>query len=119
MTQFIRPSREPDLEAEISARPPSEGGRQSPMYSGYRPNHNFGVEGMLNDAIHEYPETGSIAPGEKGKANLWLVAPKCQEGRLFIGMAFTVQEGGRIVGMGRVTKVINESLQKKQLTDED
>ena len=112
MPEFVRPSREPDLEAETSARLTSEGGRGSPMYSGYRLHYNFGVEGMLNDAILRHPETGSIAPGERGKANLWLVTPNCQKERLFIGMEFTVQEGGRIVGMGKITKVINESLQK-------
>ena len=112
MPEFKRPPREPDIEAEITVKLTSEGGRKSPMFSGYRPNHDFGVEGMLNDAMHEYPENGSISPGEKGKANIWFLAPEYQVGRLFIGMEFTVQEGARLVGMGKITRVVNESLQK-------
>jgi elongation factor Tu len=113
MSEFKRPPRRPDIEAEITARPTSEGGRKSPMFSNYRPNHDFGVEGMLNDALHEYPQNGSIAPGETGKANLWFLAPEYQVGRLFIDMEFTVQEGGRLVGKGKITKVLNDSLQKR------
>ncbi len=109
---FNRPKRAPDIEAEIFALPTNQGGRSTPMFSGYRPNHNFGVEGMLNDATHEYSENGLLTPGESGKANMWVHVPEYQKGRLFIGMEFTVQEGGRLVGTGKITKVFNESLLK-------
>lgn len=113
MVEFKRPPREPDIEAEITVKFTSAGGRKLPMLSGYRPNHDFGMEGMLNDAMHEYPEKGSISPGEKGIANLWFLMPECQVGRLFVGMEFTVQEGGRLVGMGKITRIINGALQKR------
>jgi translation elongation factor EF-Tu-like GTPase len=106
---YRRPPREPDIEAEITALNTSEGGRRTAMYSGYRPNHDFGVDGMLNDAQHEYVY-GKIEPGHSGEAFLWFLAPEIQQGRLFEGMKFTVQEGRRIVGYGKVTKVINQEL---------
>jgi translation elongation factor EF-Tu-like GTPase len=105
-------STEPDFEAEIYALPTEDGGRRTPMQSGYRPNHNFGLPEELNDAQHEYPHGGKLAPGETGVALLRLLAPKRQHKRLFENMEFTVQEGGRIVGRGRITKVLKDELKR-------
>ena len=105
----IRP---PDIEAEISFLTTAQGGRQDSAFSGYRPNHNFGVEGMLNDAVHEYLGCESVEPGQTAKANMWFLMVEYQEARLFPGFKFTVQEGERIVGYGVITKVINTTLQK-------
>lgn len=81
-----------------------------PAHSGYRPNHDFGLEGTLNDAAHEYIWQEVAAPGESVLANLWLLAPELQTGRLHPGFEFTVQEGRRIVGRAVVQEVINEAL---------
>lgn len=103
----IRP---PDIEAEILFLATESGGRQSPAISGYRPTHDFGLDGMLNDAAHEYVGCDSVSPGQSAMANIWFLAPQYQEGRLHPGFKFTVQEGSRIVGHGIVTHVINTAL---------
>lgn len=103
-------TRLPDIEAEIFFLPTEQGGRHSPVLSGYRPNHDFGLAGTFNDAAHEYIGCESVAPGQSAKANIWFLAPECQEGRLYSGFTFTVQEGSRVVGRGVITKVINVSL---------
>jgi elongation factor Tu len=108
----LDPPTEPDFEAEIYALPTESGGRKSPMLSGYRPNHDFGLPGELNDAKHDYPETGKIAPGERGVARLWLLSPERQKGRLFEGMEFTVQEGNRVVGRGKIVKILKDELKR-------
>lgn len=110
--EFKRPPREPDFIAEIYAIKTKDGGRLSPLFSGYRPDHDFGIEGMLNGGMHEYPETGTIEIGETGKVNIWLLAPEYQENRLFSGMEFTAQEGARIVCKGKIISVINKKLQQ-------
>lgn len=112
---YQRPPRDPDIEAEIEVIPTEKGGRKSPMFSGYRPNHDFGVEGVLNDAQHEYPDSGQLKPGEKGRALLWFLCPEHQLNRLYEGMSFTVQEGRRIVAHGVVLKVINPALKNDRL----
>jgi translation elongation factor EF-Tu-like GTPase len=104
-------NRPPDIEAEISFLATSLGGRQQPAMSGYRPTHDFGVAGTLNDAAHEYIGTESAAPGQTVKANLWFLSPEYQQGRLSVGFSFSVQEGSRVVGHGVVTKIINPILQ--------
>ena len=102
--------RPPDLEAEISFLPTEQGGRKAPASSGYRAVHDFGVEGMLNDAMHEYVGCQSVAPGSAARANLWFLAPECQSRRLHPGFRFTVQEGSRIVGHGVILTVVNPEL---------
>lgn len=105
----IRP---PDIEAEISFLSTEQGGRKAPAASGYRPSHDFGLPGYLNDAAHEYIGCESAVPGETVKARMWFLTPKSQEGRLYPGFRFTVQEGARIVGHGVVRKVFNAALHR-------
>lgn len=105
------PNSPPDIEAEIYFVPTDQGGRRSPAFSGYRPSHDFGVPGMLNDAQHHYPNHQQVLPGETVLAQLWLLAPEYQNGRLYPGFKFTVQEGPKIVGHGVITKVLNTMLQ--------
>ena len=101
-----------DLEAEVFALPTSEGGRNTPMLSGYRPSHNFGKNGHQNDGMHEYPDGGKIALGASGRALIWLLCADENYGLLSVGDTFTVQEGGRIVGRGRITGLPNSKLSK-------
>jgi translation elongation factor EF-Tu-like GTPase len=83
--------RPPDIEAEISFLPTECGGRQSPAISGYRPTHDFGLNGILNDAAHEYIGCESVSPGQSVKANMWFLVSQYQESRLYPGFKFTVQ----------------------------
>ena len=103
----IRP---PDLIAQIDFLPTEQGGRTLPAHSGYRPNHDFGLKGTLNDAAHEYIGQETATPGESVRANLWLLAPELQAGRLHPGFQFTVQEGSRVVGRAVVQEVLNAAL---------
>ena len=103
-------SHPPDLEAEISFLPTEQGGREAPASSGYRAAHDFGVTGMLNDAMHEYVGCQSVIPGSSAKATLRFLAPEYQSRRLHPGIRFTVQEGSHIVGHGVILSVVNPEL---------
>lgn len=111
-TGYHRPPREPDIEAEIYIFRTDEGGRHTPVQTGYRPSHDFGLDGTLNDAQHEYIGKDSVDLGSTANAFLWFLCPEYQEGRLYSGMEFTVQEGNKIVGKGEVKRVINAELAK-------
>ena len=106
------PSRPHDIEAEVHALSTREGGRKTAMLSGYRPSHDFGRNGHLNDGMHEYPNGGRIEPGASGRALIWLLAADENQGLLSIGDEFTVQEGSRIVGRGSIKALPNAKLQK-------
>jgi heptosyltransferase-2 len=105
------PQREHDIEAIITAIASKDGGRKSPLFSGYRPDHNFFTHPELNGGMHVYA-TGSIAPGETGNATIWLLAPERNFGLMQEGAAFTVQEGNRVVATGKITKLVNDRLRK-------
>ena len=75
--------------------------------SGYRPNHRFGDRQELNDALHTYDHDGWIQPGESVCAALSLLRADRLAGQLYVGMPFTVQEGGKIVGGGVITQILN------------
>lgn len=107
------PTRPHDIEAEIFVLKTDEGGRKTALLSGYRPTHNFGKNGELNDGQHEYPDNGQIDVGQAGRALIWLLAPERNEALLSIGDTFTVQEGSRIIGRGRITHLPNTKLQKR------
>ena len=104
------PPHPPDIEADITFLSTEHGGRSDPARSGYRPSHDFGVDGMLNDAQHGYVGIESVAPGQTARAELWLLAPEYQAGRFFPGFKFTVHEGGQLVARGVIVKVVNPAL---------
>ena len=90
--------------------PTDSGGRKAPVASGYRPNHDFGLPGELNDAQHEYPGVEWVSPGQTVRALLWLLAAERQNGRFYPGFTFTIQEGPRVVGNATIVAVSNEAL---------
>lgn len=107
---MTRPPHPPDIEADISYLSTGSGGKSRSVRSGYRPNHDFGLAGILNDAHHEYVGVESVAPGTTARALLWLLAPEYQTGRFFPGFKFKVQEGNRVVAHGVIVNVVNPML---------
>jgi len=61
--------------------------------------------------MHEYVD-GFLRLGDTGRALLWLRVPEAQTGRLHPGFEFTVQDGPRIVGKGKVLRMLNGTLQR-------
>ncbi len=94
-----------DIEAEITFLTPEEGGRKTPVFSGYRPQ--FYYDGHDWDAIHDYGDVAQVAPGQTVTALLVFLSPAYHLGRLYPGKQFQIREGQRIVGHGRVTKILN------------
>jgi len=103
----------PDIEAEIRFLSTEEGGKTVACRSGYTTVHDFGIAGTCNDARHIFPDADEAQPGDKVRTQMILLAPEFQKGRLYVGFEFTVQEGHRLVGHGRVTKILNEDLRRR------
>jgi len=94
-----------DIEAEIRFLTKEEGGRISPVFSGYRPQ--FYYDGRDWNAPHEYPDTYTVNPGDTVRAYLGFMSPQEHHGKIDVGMEFKIREGSRIVGEGVVTKIID------------
>ncbi len=89
------------FEAEIYVLTKEEGGRHTPFFSGYRPQ--FYVRTTDVTGTITLPEgVEMVMPGDNVKITAELIAPIALEE----GTRFAIREGGRTVGAGVVTKII-------------
>ena len=89
------------FEAEIYILTKEEGGRHTPFFKGYRPQFYFRTTDVTGAC--ELPEgTEMVMPGDNIKMKVELIAPIAMEE----GLRFAIREGGRTVGAGVVSKII-------------
>lgn len=90
-----------EFDAEVYVLKKEEGGRHTPFFNGYRPQffiRTLDVTGDIN-----LPEgVEMVMPGDNIKMHVKLIAPVALEN----GSRFAIREGGRTVGAGVITKVI-------------
>ena len=78
-----------------------EGGRHTPFFKGYRPQFYFRTTDVTGEVI--LPKgTEMIMPGDEVELDVNLIAPIAMED----GVKFAIREGGRTVGAGVVTKIV-------------
>ena len=89
------------FEAEVYVLSKEEGGRHTPFFKGYRPQFYFRTTDVTGAV--ELPEgVEMVMPGDNIKVVVQLIAPVAMEE----GVRFAIREGGRTVGAGVVTKII-------------
>ena len=89
------------FEAEVYILSKDEGGRHTPFFKGYRPQFYFRTTDVTGAV--ELPEgTEMVMPGDNVQMVVELIAPIAMED----GLRFAIREGGRTVGAGVVSKVI-------------
>lgn len=99
------------FEADLSFAPTAEGGRQTPVISGYRPDAWFGAmegEERVLHGIHIDFSDPEIRPGETKRARITVRVPEAFDDygiTLDRGTTFEVQEGHRVVAHGSVARV--------------
>jgi elongation factor Tu len=89
------------FEAEIYVLSKEEGGRHTPFFNGYRPQFYFRTTDVTG-ALVLPAGTEMVMPGDNVKIEVKLIAPIAMEE----GLRFAIREGGRTVGAGVVSKVI-------------
>ncbi|NKB32991.1 MAG: elongation factor Tu [Pseudomonadales bacterium] len=89
------------FEAEVYILSKDEGGRHTPFFSNYRPQFYFRTTDVTGAV--EMPEgVEMVMPGDNIKMNVELIAPIAMDE----GLRFAIREGGRTVGAGVVSKII-------------
>ena len=88
------------FEAEIYCLSKEEGGRHTPFFSGYRPQFYFRTTDVTGTA--QLVDAEMCMPGDNVKLTIELHKPIAMDD----GNRFAIREGGRTVGSGVVTKVI-------------
>ena len=87
--------------AEVYCLKKEEGGRHTPFVSGYRPQFYFRTTDVTG--VVKLPEGREfVAPGENAEMEVELIQPIAMDQ----GLRFAIREGGRTVGSGVVTEVI-------------
>jgi elongation factor Tu len=89
------------FKAEVYVLKKEEGGRHTPFFSGYRPQFYFRTTDVTG--VAKLPEgTEMVMPGDNVQMEIELIQPIAMDQ----GLRFAIREGGRTVGSGVVTEVI-------------
>ncbi len=90
------------FEAEVYVLTKEEGGRHTPFMNNYRPQFYFRTTDVTG-AVSLPSGTEMVMPGDNVKISVELLAPIAMEE----GLRFAIREGGRTVGAGVVSKVLD------------
>jgi len=89
------------FEGEVYVLRRDEGGRHTPFFAGYRPQFYVGTLDVTGSV--ELPEgVEMVMPGDNVNLNVRLIVPVALEA----GSRFAIREGGRTVGSGVITKIL-------------
>jgi elongation factor Tu len=89
------------FKGEVYVLSKDEGGRHTPFFNGYRPQFYFRTTDVTGAS--QLPEgTEMVMPGDNVNLEVELIAPIAMEQ----GVRFAIREGGRTVGAGTVTDII-------------
>ena len=89
------------FKSEVYVLKKEEGGRHTPFFSGYRPQFYFRTTDVTG--VAHLPEgTEMVMPGDNVQMEIELIQPIAMDQ----GLRFAIREGGRTVGSGIVTEII-------------
>ena len=90
------------FKCEVYVLSKDEGGRHTPFFNGYRPQFYFRTTDVTGDCI--LPTTVErVMPGDNVSLEVSLLSPIAMEK----GLRFAIREGGRTVGAGQVTEILD------------
>jgi elongation factor Tu len=89
------------FKAEIYVLSKEEGGRHTPFFSGYRPQFYFRTTDVTGNLTLP-KDVEMVMPGDNVAIDVELINPIAMEK----GLRFAIREGGRTVGAGRVSEII-------------
>ncbi|MEX2486647.1 MAG: elongation factor Tu, partial [Nitriliruptoraceae bacterium] len=89
------------FEAQVYVLSKDEGGRHTPFFDNYRPQFYFRTTDVTG-AVTLPDGVEMVMPGDNTEMTVELIHPIAMDD----GLRFAIREGGRTVGAGRVTKII-------------
>ena len=90
------------FKAEIYVLKKEEGGRHTPFHNRYRPQFYFRTTDVTGE-IHLEEGREMVMPGDNVTINVELIVPVAMDK----GLRFAIREGGRTVGAGQVTEILD------------
>jgi elongation factor Tu len=95
----VKPHKKFEAEAYILTK--EEGGRHTPFFTNYRPQFYFGTTDVTG-VVGLPSGTEMVMPGDNTKLSVELITPIAMEEK----QRFAIREGGRTVGSGVISKII-------------
>ena len=89
------------FQAQVYILSKSEGGRHTPFFNNYRPQFYFRTTDVTG-SVQLPGGTEMVMPGDNTEMEVTLIQPVAMDE----GLRFAIREGGRTVGAGRVTKIL-------------
>jgi len=89
------------FKSEVYVLKKEEGGRHTPFFTGYRPQFYFRTTDVTGSA-HLPEGVEMVMPGDNVQMTIELIQPIAMDA----GLRFAIREGGRTVGSGVVTEII-------------
>src|SRR5213075_1437101 len=89
------------FKSEVYVLSKEEGGRHTPFFTGYRPQFYFRTTDVTG--VAQLPDgVEMVMPGDNTQMTVELISPIAMEK----GLRFAIREGGRTVGAGTVSEII-------------
>jgi elongation factor Tu len=98
------------FEAEVYCLTKDEGGRHTPFFSKYRPQFYFRTADVTGN-VNLMPGTEMVMPGDNATLEISLIGDIVVEK----GQRFALREGGRTVGAGVVSKILDPLTEQERL----
>ena len=90
------------FEASVYALTKEEGGRHTPFFSKYKPQFFFRTADVTGHVTLP-PDVQMVMPGDNAEVSCELIHPMA----VSVGMRFAFREGGKTVGAGVVSKILD------------
>ena len=91
------------FECEVYVLSKDEGGRHTPFFQKYRPQFYFRTTDVTGMVTQLPDGVEMVMPGDNVKLTVELITPIAMDQ----GLRFAIREGGRTVGAGTVTKILD------------
>ncbi len=100
----------PDFIATVTYKTTEDGGIKKPVKSGYRPKIKFGFTDMQTAGQQVFDKDVKVAPGQTAEAKVKLLSPHLFERCLDEGLAFEFTDNNKVIGSGKIKKILNSRL---------
>lgn len=103
---------EADLIATLTYLKSEQGGRDTPVVSGYRPQLKFEFSEIQTSGQQIFIDRKIVYPGDTLEAEIKVLSTEHLNGQLKEKMKFDFREGSRIIGTGKIKHIVNDKLRK-------
>lgn len=103
----------PDFIAVVTYALTAQGGRSTPVRSGYQPVIRFDDCGYATPAENVLTDREQLFLGETAEVNITMMSIDMFSNTLLVGQRFEIYEPPRLVGSGIIKQIVNKNLEKE------